>query len=400
MALLFLSLFRATCILGLLVRFMLDRRRDMVAFAIHTMDTAVSISTNGASNQTQRAINEKPAAVYVLSRCGFGSQMMNLLGHQFYFEVVQKRRFLVDESLYSYRRSEDQGVLTGFFTPDMPVLDRVRDRNTFAQRWLPASENERDPFWAVDNENTDDYIIEEYPNRKRDLILNNKPVVYLTTYSHGHVFRGDGIHLIFPDESMDELYSLLKPYACTSFQFNRQTLDDIHKLYEERGISGKWKHEHDDSVAFHVRRSDKVAGGESRKYEADEYVQKMIETVGEKNISNCFVASDDYAAVEEMKVALLQRNVSCNVSTLADTSRQGTSERQQMALSYEDTLAFLAEISILINSTYFIGAMNSNIGSFVTLMRSCPAYNRGENLANSTTMFRSYGVDQDEWVLI
>ena len=144
---------------------MLDRRRDMVAFAIHTMDTAVSISTNGASNQTQRAINEKPAAVYVLSRCGFGSQMMNLFGHQFYFEVVQKRRFLVDESLYSYRRSEDQGVLTGFFTPDMPVLDRVRDRDTFAQRWLPASENERDPFWAVNNENTDDYqaeIIEEY----------------------------------------------------------------------------------------------------------------------------------------------------------------------------------------------------------------------------------------------
>ena len=366
------------------------------------MDTALSLSTNGASNQTHRAISEKPAAVYVLSRCGFGSQMLNLLGHQFYFEVVQKRRFLVDESLYSYRRSEDQGVLTGFFTPTMPVLDRVRDRETFAQRWLPATETERDPFWAVDNEDSEDYrteIIEKYPNRKRDLILNNKPVVYLTTYSHDHVFRGDGIHWIFPDESMDELYSLLMPYACTSFQFNRQTLDEIHKLYGERGIPEKWKYEHVDSVAFHVRRSDKVATNDSRKYEADAYVQKMIETVGEKNISNCFVASDDYAAVEEMKAALLQRNVSCNVSTLADTSRQGTSERQQMALSYEDTLVFLAEISILINSTYFIGTMSSNIGSFVTLMRSCPAYGEGGNLAKSTTMFRSYGVDQDEWVL-
>ena len=176
-------------------------------------------------------------------------------------------------------------------------------------------------------------------------------------------------------------------------------LNEIHKLYEERGIPGKWKYEHNDSVAFHVRRSDKVATGESKKYKADDYVQKMIEAVGEKNITNCFVASDDYAAVEEIKDALLERNASCNVSTLADTRRRGTSEYHQMEISYEDTLVFLAEISILINSTYFIGTMNSNIGSFVTLMRSCPAYNKGENLANSTTMFRSYGVDQDEWVL-
>jgi len=57
MSLLFLPLFRAILGFLFLSRFILDRRRDMAAFAIHTMDTAASllVSTNGASNQTQRA---------------------------------------------------------------------------------------------------------------------------------------------------------------------------------------------------------------------------------------------------------------------------------------------------------------------------------------------------------
>ena len=80
----------------------------------------------------------------------------------------------------------------------------------------------------------------------------------------------------------------------------------------------------------------------------------------------------------------------------------GTSYGEQTRLG---SIAFLSELSVLIDSSYFVGTMNSNVGSFVTLMRSCSAYDEGERLDDPKEMltsnhyFDSYGTDMDGWTL-
>jgi len=65
----------------------------------------------------------------------------------------------------------------------------------------------------------------------------------------------------------------------------------------------------------------------------------------------------------------------------------------------EDTIEFLTELSIAIDSTYFIGTFNSNIGTLVTLLRSCKASSSNPRLSGYYNYFRSYGDDTVKWTI-
>ena len=114
-----------------------------------------------------------------------------------------------------------------------------------------------------------------------------------------------------------------------------------------------------------VRRGDKIIN-EARKWEGKEYVDKLL-SITTKPIEQCFIASDDYSAVLEIKRSLEENNVGCKVYTLVEPKQKGSFQGDR---SDEEVLQLITEISILSEVTYFIGTSSSNIGMLVSLLRS------------------------------
>ena len=371
-------------------------------------------------------------AIHVLGGSGFGSQVMNLLVTQLYYDKACHRNLIVDESFFGYRRSSSEGVLTGFFTPQMPVLDEVKDRSTFAKKWLPA-----DPFWALPPpekafkfKRNPRNIAASSPNSIEDAIGSETPVVISGVFSHDFYFRMGWTKLPKMNKTDDKhanvlsldgrpqewdwhyLYYNLIPYACNNFQFNKRTQKEIKALLLEHNISTSSPTTNQKMVGFHIRRSDKK--GEASLYAAQSYVEQWIHYLGKMGnttaqaFTHCFVASDDFAALEEFRAALDDHKIPCHVITLTPTDRRGTTYKQQSNSGYNETLAFLAELSVLVEAEYFVGTMNSNVGGFVTLMRSCPAFFRGEKFKDykeeltKNHFYNSFGVDREDgdWYFI
>jgi hypothetical protein len=205
------------------------------------------------------------------------------------------------------------------------------------------------------------------------------------------------------------------------------------------------------SVAFHIRRGDKLIR-ESRKYEAVEYVEKLVAVTTDEErsrIRDCFVATDDddpsLSVVDELQAQLTVASISCTVSTLTSTSAttpptsnataavpSNTRQQQRRRQGGDEFILFLAQLDILIHSTYFIGTFNSNVGKLVTLYRGCSSHvttpsnnddgsGNGSNSSSSGVngdwtdprtnfnddqvstklnhYYLSYGVDAEDWYL-
>ena len=334
----------------------------------------------------------RKATVYVLRGSGLGSQLVNMLCYQMHLDRVEDRSIIVDESCYSYRKNETVGVLTGFFTPAMTVVDHPPDRVSVLREY------------GVQTYHVNKHcrVHAKAPNSLFEVMQHDNPLAFVSLLSHGMYFRRNILFQHFPGQDLDHLYRLLSSYACQSLHFNPEAKDAIKKIKQKAGLSPAFLDENNDttSVTFHVRRSDKVTSGESKKYTGDDYVRKLLDEVGSSHASNmthCFVATDDYAVVEELSESLQRHNISCHLETLAPKNRHGTSGHMQKAISHGETIEFLAELSIAIDSTYFIGTFNSNVGSLVTLLRSCKASSKPDSGYHN--YFRSYGVDQKKWVI-
>eukprot|EP00986_Skeletonema_menzelii_P014906 scaffold10570_cov141-Skeletonema_menzelii.AAC.4 len=370
------------------------------------------VATRLETPQPQPAIQTKNVAIHIMGGSGLCSQLMMLLVIQLYYEKGCHRKFMVDESFFGgYRRSSSEGILTGFFTPQMPVLDELKDRSIFAKKWLPVSAQTGDPFISYGPP-----ISSSSPNSIEDATGSETPLVISGVFSHnGHFRRGlqkldktmkktdDNLHSQW---DWHYLYYSLIPYACNNFQFNQRTQKEIKEHLLEHNISTS-PSTNRKMVGFHIRRSDKVVSGESSKYTAQAYVKKWINSLGEmrnttaQSFTHCFIASDEFVAVEEFRAALDHEKIPCHVITLTPTARNGTSDAKQRKSTYAETLTFLAEMSVLVEAEYFVGTMGSNVGAFVTLMRSCPAYFRGESLEDykekltKNHYYNSFGVDRD-----
>mmetsp|Transcript_24342 Transcript_24342/g.36211 ORF Transcript_24342/g.36211 Transcript_24342/m.36211 type:complete len:682 (+) Transcript_24342:77-2122(+) len=358
-------------------------------------------------------------AIHVMGGSGLCSQLMMLLVSQLYYEKICHRNFMVDESFFDgYRRSSSEGVLTGFFTPQVPVLDEVKDRSIFAKKWLPVSA-QQDPFWALPLEGGFRRIATSSPNSIKDAVGSETPLVISGVVSHRNHFRSGWKKLckmqktddmLHPQVDWHYLYYSLIPYACNNFQFNNHTQNEIKAHLLEHNISTSSSNPK--MVAFHIRRSDKVRTRESSKYTAKTYVKKWINSLGERgdttaqSFTHCFIASDEFAAVEEFRAVLDDQKIPCHVLTLTPTARRGTTMKKQAELGYAESLTFLAEMSVLVEAEYFVGTMGSSVGAFVTLMRSCPAFFRGEKFKDykeeltKNHYYNSFGVDTDWYIRV
>jgi len=278
---------------------------------------------------------------YILQddKFGHGHNMMLIIAHMNYFNSTGHSMAM--------SCGNHPGFLTKYFAPPFPVFD---DHAT---------------LYAFRNKNK-----------------QQRPVEMLHSNKLRKKIRGS-----FPVSGLDGYNWFLKESCSGILRFNKKTTNQVYSFMAENNIPDFLRKKNSVSVGFHVRRGDKIKG-ESRLYTGIEYVDKLENVTGttmdKKKIENCFVASDDIKAVDEVRIALSKNGFICKVHTLTQRDEHGAHQ----SVNVEKTFELIAELFILSKVTYFIGTFNSNIGSIVSLMRGCHTRDR-------THLYQSYGVDSD-----
>lgn len=333
---------------------------------------------------------QQPAFVYIFKSHGMGSALLNMFATAAYMNATQPQRTLVVvETFYAYkpehRAESTAGVLTGWFTPQFPVIDTLAQFDEFI---LPL----------ITNHEGKDLVDGTFP------VINNKGPKKCTDWAsdplHSPVatfacMRDDSQHLSLDyfDANTDEegatpdaLYQPMVDIMCRHMQFNPQTVNEVEAFRQVHGnipsFSDTTTTTTTTTVAFHVRRGDKLLH-ESRLYTGQEYVAKLVQVVPPNTmIHHCFVATDDYVAINEIRVALQNAEINCQVHSFTQKDEKSRS----------DTLEFIVELSFLIHATYFVGSFNSNVGAMVAILRACH-HPGGNNYSNS------FDVEGSRWYL-
>ena len=336
-----------------------------------------------------------PSFAYLFSASGLGSQLMNFYAQVVYMAEHRNRSMIAMETTYGYRFNESLGVLTGFFTPHFPVVDTSLQVEQTIQRhvtgvnvtnWIARAKMFR-PEWRGNAQN---------------------PPVILTALMD---YR-DRILQAYDPASL-AFYHKMAYYMCPNMQFNARAQKHMAQLRTEHGIPDDFQLK--TSVAFHVRRRDKVK--EAPLHAGEAYVRKLQTAVLSPSSSGtaaaaaastvaldyCFVATDDFKAVQEIRLALQEHNISCQLFSIATANTRNPLPRNQkpetMLTATTAALEFMTELDMMISATYFVGSFSSNIGAVVSVLRSCKDSRGGEgnDPDNASHYGQSFGVDQENW---
>jgi Alpha-(1,6)-fucosyltransferase N- and catalytic domains len=179
-----------------------------------------------------------------------------------------------------------------------------------------------------------------------------------------------------------EYYKAMVRVTCPHMQLNTEGSIDIERFKKQHNFPDFRSR----SVAFHVRRTDKLIQ-EARLYTGDEYVAKLVAVAPRDEIEHCYVATDDEKAVEEIKVSLVSFNVTCQVYSLVHGAYT-LMNRETVAHG----LILVTELSIMTDASYFVGTFGSSISRLATVLRGC-------NSPEAANYSRSFGVDQETWLM-
>ncbi|CAB9531527.1 expressed unknown protein [Seminavis robusta] len=298
------------------------------------------------SNDWEQLKQQNPKIVITfLQNSGLGSQILNMLAQNIYFGSLN-RTFIVDDTIYGYRGNEETGVLRGFFRPKFPVV------------------------------NKDDKQI-EMASDKTPLFI-----VWSTSGPARRAFR-KRFEAVGP-----EVYQRFADCACDNLQFSDHALSEINQLKEALKMPDLTKSH---SVAFHIRRGDKLEKEAKKRYTAYHYVDKLqrIPDAAKKPVEHCFVASDDYSVVGELQHALQSKGIHCQLHTLIPSVARGANLAYETS-GHEDSILLLAELSMMIDATYWVGTWNSNAGNMASVMRGC-------RHAGKPHYSHSYALDGKDW---
>lgn len=334
----------------------------------------------------------KPTLVYLLTKdSGLGSQLINMFAHKFFFKTYLDQDFIVDESSYGYRKNTTVGILSGYFTPMMPVIDVAHDRS----RLLSENVKDFEPTTLHQYINHRNVINEKSPNSLREVVSHSSKLNFVHLLGH-NLGVWDLLFSLYPTQDVHLLYYQIAQEMCPSLQFNKKTKMDIksrmkqHDIPYDRFLGDKnvnaslsGKDDKKMSVGFHIRRGDKIdnpsgKGNESELYPAKDYIDKMIEVVGglqnaQQNVDICFLATDDSKVINELKNELDAYQMKCQLHTV--TSDESHGHDQRVFFREHDNksavIEFLTDIALLTQTTYFIGTMGSNVAKLISLLLSC-----------------------------
>jgi hypothetical protein len=294
---------------------------------------------------------------------GFGSLTINAMFYGLYFEQAFNRTLVIDESnLKVYNWNKTTHMYRGYFEAQFPILpdDDDDDDDNSQLAWIPNAPSTCENLTVWKNVETDCQVLTAMLGAE-----------HLDILMKGRAYFGDA------------LYDSMVEYTCRQLpRLRPEAQDMVDELFLRQLPTRTF------SVAFHVRRTDKIR--EDRYYAVSEYIETFLKAnpSGAKEAQHCFVATDDYEVVDEMRLALAQRNIPCQLSTLT-TNERTTSRRKR-----DDFLLFLAQLEMLIQAEYFVGTFSSNVGTTATLLRACPSWGR-PGYISSQHYFQSFGVDNE-----
>ena len=316
-----------------------------------------------------------PAVVVILKRTGIGSQLLNLFASVIYYREHENRNLIVDETTYHYRLSASVGLMEGYFTPKLPVIQSAtRMREWVEPHFLPERNYTE---WRYTAPSTD-----QWDNRD-----NSSPMIVMNCIAtRRHTKEAFDRHSL-------GFYQKMKNEMCPSLQFNSRTRTRIAEFQGSRNIPLFGSD--NKSAAFHIRRGDKLHS-ESKKYHGEEYLEKLEQVAPGVSFQNCFVATDSYKAFLEVQESLeTQQWKTCRTLwTLTQPSERGHFERSRV-VKEEAVLQFLSELDILTRATYFVGTFGSNVGALAAVLRGCDSHYDG----SSHPYAQSYGLDSDHWFM-
>jgi len=312
-------------------------------------------------------IKDKKITIFKFHNCcGLNSNLMNMIAYKMYYNDIG-RSFVVDE--YEFNGIGNR-TLSKYFLSTFPII------------------YDKDTSEIYTEQHQIENINDDIRNPKADFTV-------LSFMDFGHAMINE-IKDKFKTCGV-EGYNRMAKEACADLRFSGFAKKSIITLKQQMRIPNFDKKI---TAGFHIRRGDKVDYRESKKHDASDYVKKLLRAMSSssytegKTIEYCFVATDDYEVVEELQAALNKYEIGCTLYSLVQPQQKGNQqeEGQQKEMSHEQILQFLTEMSMLIDVSYFIGTFDSNVGSIVSLLRSCK-WNRKEEV----NYFHSYGVDRDDF---
>mmetsp|Transcript_17512 Transcript_17512/g.35237 ORF Transcript_17512/g.35237 Transcript_17512/m.35237 type:complete len:511 (+) Transcript_17512:122-1654(+) len=354
--------------------------------------------------------NEK-CFMYSMKDSGLGSQLINMFVDELYLtNELGYTTMLVDNSAYEgYRRIDGEPVLTGYFTPQIAVFNYPSFNSTRAEQDL------LDPY-LPDGFDLTEYNRMDVIARKRVKKIVNAHAADVTVVSL-MMFHGAARNWVkngLP-QGYHDLYRTLVHRMCPNLQFNPAAWADIQALRQQNYPQLQlWLQQQQEpaprttegaaapiSVAFHIRRTDKVQGqGESAAYPAASYIQQLTQALtldfrALADVEVCFLATDDLTVDKEFQAALDEAGVPCQLfMTPPSPSSPGVSsgdpERRYKAQS---GLVFLTELSVMLETTYLVGTFGSNVDALAAVLRACP----GRNQDPENHYANTYGVDRANW---
>lgn len=207
------------------------------------------------------------------------------------------------------------------------------------------------------------------------------------------------------------LFRKLSSMICEKVWFREKVISDIERLLSSNNIPN-FAHAqsgtNDITVAFHIRRGDKVHGNnpESPIYSENLYVQKLYDVIPNHmsigSVKHCFVATDEYNVTVGIKDELRATGFECQIHYLVrpNTDKNNPPSRNRI----DENIQFMAELYSMIHASIFVGTFSSNVGALVAPLRGClgaprSGYQR-EDEESSNHYFESYAVDRDDWHII
>ncbi|CAB9531935.1 expressed unknown protein [Seminavis robusta] len=329
------------------------------------------------SNDWEKLKQQNPKIIITfLQNSGLGSQILNMLAQKIFFDSLH-RTFIADDTIYGYRWDEETGVLRGFFQPKFPVVNK--DEYATIERVFGV-ENYRKAIDASKKKTWPDYTSGKQIGR-----VSDKTQLYIVWSTSGPARRAfrKRFEAVGP-----EVYQRFADCACDNLQFSDHALFEINQLKEALNMPDLTKSH---SVAFHIRRGDKLEKEAKKPYTAYHYVDKLrrIPDAARKPVEHCFVASDDYSVVGELQQALQSKGIHCQLHTLIPSVARGANLAYKTS-GHEDTILLLAELTMMIDATYWVGTWNSNAGNMASVMRGC-------RHAGKPHYSHSYALDGEDW---
>jgi hypothetical protein len=380
-----------------------DKVKDVLVNAVTTQQTNPKYHFI-----TNYILEGKKILIYQRNhQSGFGSVMNTFFVFAMYFNDTHNRQIAIfdDSFAETYRKSPQLG-LQGFFDLKFPVLNTPDDyTKAFTELQQLGYGHLTDP----------DVWVERMWNETTEVDF---PILRIRQFKDPRYFSEKRKSAMKQIDTRDvsNPFLRLSNLICDNVWFNNELLGYIHDELQKFNIpdfansyplvDDQQSKSIGKTVAFHVRRGDKVHGKhfESKLFLEEQYVEKLlsipaIQALSDLNeIKHCYVATDEYNVTIGLQESLMKHNVSCQLHYMVPSHRDkdNMSDRRDI----DDTRSFFTELYMLTHATYFVGTFNSNVGSFVAPFRGCVwKGDKGDKKDWHHHFFESYGVDREKWFI-